>query len=107
MAEDPGRPEHKPRLGRGLAALLGATQEDGDAPIARGARQAPIEFLKPNPRNPRKRFDDAELDELAASIKERGVIQPILVARYPARRGRLRDRRRRAPLAGRPARRPA
>jgi ParB family chromosome partitioning protein len=83
MAEDLGRPEHRPRLGRGLAALLGATQEDGDAPIARGARRAPIEFLKPNPRNPRKRFDDSELDELSASIKERGVIQPILVRAVP------------------------
>ena len=83
MAEDLGRSEHRPRLGRGLAALLGATQDDGEAPIARGARHAPIEFLKPNPRNPRKRFDDAELDELAASIKERGIIQPILVRAVP------------------------
>ena len=72
-----------------------------------GGRRAPIEFLKPNPRNPRKRFDDAELDELAASIKERGVIQPILVRAVPRVAGRLRDRRRRAALAGRPARRPA
>jgi ParB family transcriptional regulator, chromosome partitioning protein len=39
----------------------------------------PIEFLKPNPRNPRRVFEDAELEELAASIRERGVIQPILV----------------------------
>ena len=49
------------------------------AELARGARQAPIEFLRPNPRNPRKRFDDSELDELAASIKERGIIQPVVV----------------------------
>ncbi len=46
-------------------------------------RRAPIEFLRPNPRNPRKRFDAEELDELAASIKERGVIQPILVRAIP------------------------
>ena len=39
----------------------------------------PIEFLKPNPRNPRRNFSDAELDELAASIKERGIIQPVVV----------------------------
>jgi ParB family transcriptional regulator, chromosome partitioning protein len=83
MAEDPGRSEHKPRLGRGLAALLGATQEDVEASVARGARKTPIEFLKPNPRNPRKRFDDVELDELAGSIKERGVIQPILARAIP------------------------
>ena len=49
-------------------------------PKSRAAtRQTPIEFLRPNPRNPRKRFDDAELDELAASIKERGIIQPVVV----------------------------
>ena len=53
-------------------------------PNSRAARdRTPIEFLRPNPRNPRKRFDDAELDELAASIKERGVIQPIVVRAIP------------------------
>ena len=83
MAEDVGRTEHRPRLGRGLAALLGAPQDDADGAAPRGARKAPIEFLRPNPRNPRKRFDDAELDELAGSIKERGVIQPILVRAIP------------------------
>jgi ParB family chromosome partitioning protein len=83
MAEDSGRSEHKPRLGRGLAALLGATQDDGDQPVARGVRKAPIEFLRPSPHNPRKRFDDADLDELANSIRERGIIQPILVRAIP------------------------
>jgi ParB family chromosome partitioning protein len=39
----------------------------------------PIEYLRPNPRNPRKNFSDAELEELAASIKERGIIQPVVV----------------------------
>src|SRR5271169_1390827 len=78
MAEDAARTEHRPRLGRGLAALLGAAPEEPEA-LARGAHKAPIEFLRPNPRNPRKRFDDAELEELAASIKERGIIQPIVV----------------------------
>ncbi len=78
MAEDLSRSDHRPRLGRGLAALLGTTP-DLDASAPRGVRKAPIEFLRPNPRNPRKRFDEAELEELAASIRERGVIQPILV----------------------------
>ncbi|WP_395665271.1 ParB/RepB/Spo0J family partition protein [Methylocella sp.] len=68
----------RPRLGRGLAALIGEG-EDAAQPRARGAKKAPIEFLRPNPRNPRKNFDDAELDDLAASIREKGVIQPILV----------------------------
>src|SRR5271165_848243 len=84
MAEDAARTEHRPRLGRGLAALLGAAPEEPEAvAMARGARKAPIEFLRPNPRNPRKRFDDIELDELAASIRERGVIQPVLVRAIP------------------------
>ena len=84
MAEDAARTEHRPRLGRGLAALLGAASEEPEASVlSRGARKAPIEFLRPNPRNPRKRFDDAELEELTASIRERGVIQPILVRAIP------------------------
>jgi ParB family chromosome partitioning protein len=84
MAEDTARTEHRPRLGRGLAALLGAASDEPEAgALARGARKAPIEFLRPNPRNPRKRFDEAELEELTASIRERGVIQPILVRAVP------------------------
>ena len=54
------------------------------AEFAGGGRRVPIEFLRPSPRNPRKRFDDGELDELAASIKERGVIQPIVVRAIPS-----------------------
>ncbi len=85
MAEDAARPsEVRPRLGRGLAALLGDVAEDasgGDR--SRAQRKTPIEFLRPNPRNPRKNFDEAELEELAASIKERGVIQPILARSIP------------------------
>ena len=68
------------RLGRGLAALMGDVGEEtqgGDA--ARKPRRAPIENLTANPRNPRRNFTDVELNELAASIKERGIIQPIVV----------------------------
>ena len=82
MAEDAARIENRPRLGRGLAALLGGANPQ-HSETARGARQTPIEFLRPNPRNPRKRFDDAELDELSASIKERGIIQPVVVRAIP------------------------
>jgi len=68
------------RLGRGLAALIGDAAEETPAPeTGRKPRRAPIENLKPNPRNPRKAFTDAELDELASSIRERGIIQPIVV----------------------------
>ena len=75
MAED-GRS----RLGRGLAALIGDVgDETRVVERARNARKAPIEHLRPNPRNPRRMFKVEELDELAASIKERGIIQPIVV----------------------------
>jgi ParB family chromosome partitioning protein len=51
--------------------------------MSRTIQKAPIEFLRPNPRNPRKTFSEGDLDELAASIRERGVIQPILVRIVP------------------------
>ncbi|MCW2274120.1 ParB/RepB/Spo0J family partition protein [Rhodoblastus acidophilus] len=69
----------RPRLGRGLAALIGenlpANSPAGPSP----QRTAPIEFLRPNPRNPRQHFSDESLHELAESIRERGIIQPIVV----------------------------
>jgi ParB family transcriptional regulator, chromosome partitioning protein len=68
------------RLGRGLAALIGDVgEETSGADTGRKPRRAPIENLRPNPRNPRRMFTDAELDELAGSIRERGIIQPIVV----------------------------
>lgn len=71
--------EARSRLGRGLAALIGDGDHLATAGAGRGQRRAPIEFLRPNPRNPRTAFAEAELAELAASIKEKGVIQPIVV----------------------------
>ena len=103
MAED-GRS----RLGRGLAALIGDVGDETKVvERARGARKAPIEFVKANPRNPRRNFADEELDELAASIKERGIIQPIVVRAHQGHDRPVRDRRRRAALARGAARRPA
>ncbi len=69
------------RLGRGLASLIGDVgDESTSAPDAsRKPRKAPIESLKANPRNPRRDFTEAELAELSDSIKERGIIQPIVV----------------------------
>lgn len=79
MAED-----NRPRLGRGLAALIGDYDDESSAiERARGQRRVPIEFLRPNPRNPRKNFGDPELEDLANSIRERGIIQPILVRTIP------------------------
>ena len=75
MAED-GRS----RLGRGLAALIGDVGDETKVvERGRGARKAPIEFVKANPRNPRRNFSDEELGELADSIRQRGIIQPIVV----------------------------
>jgi ParB family chromosome partitioning protein len=75
MAED-GRS----RLGRGLAALIGDVgEETKSTERSRSTRKAPIELVKANPRNPRRNFSEGELDELSASIKERGIIQPIVV----------------------------
>jgi ParB family chromosome partitioning protein len=68
------------RLGRGLASLMGEVAEESPAAeVSRKPRKAPIENLVANPRNPRRAFTEAELAELTASIKERGIIQPIVV----------------------------
>jgi ParB family transcriptional regulator, chromosome partitioning protein len=76
MAEETGRS----RLGRGLAALIGDVGDETAAmERARGQRRVPVEFLRPNPRNPRRQFVEVELADLTDSIREKGIIQPILV----------------------------
>ena len=74
------------RLGRGLAALLGeqewpgeADGTGGDGVPARPSRRVPIERLHPAPGQPRRKFPQEELRALANSIKQKGVLQPILV----------------------------
>lgn len=57
------------------------------APAPVGVRMAPIESLKPNPDQPRKIFDREDLEELAASIRDKGVLQPILVRSHPKEDG--------------------
>jgi ParB family transcriptional regulator, chromosome partitioning protein len=74
VAEEAGRS----RLGRGLAALMGDVGAESAVERPRGQRKIPTSSLQPNPRNPRRIFSDAELDELAASLRERGLIQPIV-----------------------------
>ncbi|UZE49536.1 ParB/RepB/Spo0J family partition protein [Rhodopseudomonas sp. P2A-2r] len=72
--------EARSRLGRGLASLIGDVGgEAAHMERPRAQRKVPIEFLKANPRNPRRHFSDAELGELSDSIKQHGVIQPIVV----------------------------
>jgi len=70
----------KRRLGRGLAALIGDDVIEAASPEeTRGLRHLPIEMLHSNPNNPRKQFRDEELEDLAKSIREKGLLQPIVV----------------------------
>ena len=70
-------------LGRGLSALMAdVAQPDTDAStgaMAGGGQQAPIESIHPNPDQPRRRFSKENLEELANSIREKGVLQPLIV----------------------------
>jgi ParB family transcriptional regulator, chromosome partitioning protein len=78
MSEDIAPKRRAPGLGRGLSALLGdagSTQE----PANEGIREVPITDVFPDPEQPRRHFDEDGLDELAASIASRGILQPIVV----------------------------
>lgn len=79
-------PASKSRLGRGLASLVGDTGQQsapgGNAKPLPGhgeQRMVPIDRVNPSPFNPRKTFDTKELDELSESIREKGLVQPIVV----------------------------
>jgi ParB family transcriptional regulator, chromosome partitioning protein len=72
--------EARSRLGRGLASLIGDVGNESSAEQRpQGQRRIPTVALRPNARNPRRVFANDELDELAASLRERGIIQPIVV----------------------------
>src|SRR5690606_6130332 len=71
--------EARSRLGRGIASLIGDAGAAPGLERPRAARRVPVAFLKANPNNPRRHFADAEIEELAASIRQRGLIQPIVV----------------------------
>jgi ParB family transcriptional regulator, chromosome partitioning protein len=66
-------------LGRGLSALIPGAPEAGEA--STGLLEVPANAISPNPKQPRSRFDDVTLAELAASIREVGILQPIVVRR--------------------------
>ena len=66
-------------LGRGLGALI--PQKEPVAQQSTGLAQVPVEQISPNPYQPRKAFNDASIEELARSIREHGVVQPLVVSR--------------------------
>ena len=86
MAEEGGRS----RLGRGLAALIAdssAQMPTSPAPEARDRRRVRHADVRPNPNNPRRTFVDEDLTDLSNSIREKGIIQPIVVRPAPGRAG--------------------
>jgi len=83
--------EKPSRLGRGLAALIGdmAPPEASRVtqfPSPTGPRRVAVDLIGPNPNNPRRDFDPGQLEELTASIREKGVMAPLLVRPSPSRR---------------------
>lgn len=79
--------EKKRGLGRGLSALMGEARAEAEAQETGQPRRAdlrvPIEKLRPNPDQPRRSFGQDALEELAASVREKGVIQPLIVRENP------------------------
>jgi ParB family transcriptional regulator, chromosome partitioning protein len=72
----------KPGMGRGLGAILSVSTE-GVKDSEEELRELPVELIVPNPKQPRRRFDQESLDSLAGSLGERGVLQPVLVRPRP------------------------
>jgi ParB family transcriptional regulator, chromosome partitioning protein len=70
----------KRRLGRGLAALIGDdSSEESVVQDIRSLRHVPVELLHPNPNNPRKHFAEDDLENLAKSLRDKGLLQPLVV----------------------------
>lgn len=78
-------PSGKPArgLGRGLSSLLGETAPKKDTAAPAAPNEVPIELIRRNPDQPRKTFDDVELEALAQSIRTHGILQPIMVRPMP------------------------
>jgi ParB family transcriptional regulator, chromosome partitioning protein len=75
-------PEPQRGMGRGLAAILSISEAGARADAAE-LRDVAVELIRPNPDQPRKRFDEATLAALSESVAERGVLQPVLVRPRP------------------------
>jgi ParB family chromosome partitioning protein len=73
---------HKKVLGRGLGALIPQRQEaPADSHATQGLAEIPISQIQPNPFQPRKTFNEASIDELARSVRQHGIVQPLVVTR--------------------------
>jgi ParB family chromosome partitioning protein len=75
-------------MGRGLEAILSVSSAS-QAEAGEELREVPVELISPNPRQPRRRFDEEALNALAGSLGERGVLQPVLVRPKPGGRYEL------------------
>lgn len=76
----------RPGLGKGLSALIPGNEDDSgklSQTTTQGVIQVPVELIKPNPQQPRQNMDEDSLNDLAASISEHGIIQPLIVSRDP------------------------
>lgn len=83
------KPERR-GLGRGLSALMadiGADKDSADAKPRRAEMFVPVELIEPNPNQPRRDFPREALEELAASIREKGIIQPLIIRYNPRKSG--------------------
>lgn len=77
-------PPRRTSLGRGLSALFGeATEEEAGVEMSRAPKPVPVEFVHPGRYQPRRRFDEETLSGLVDSIREKGILQPLLVRRDP------------------------
>jgi ParB family chromosome partitioning protein len=70
-------------LGRGLDALLGEQEPEGEEGGGEGVRTIPVDMIRPGPYQPRKRMDEEALQELAESIRSQGIVQPVVVRERP------------------------
>ena len=78
----------KKALGRGLGALIPTRATEAPPPVA-GLAEVPVDQISPNPYQPRKSFNEASIEELARSVREHGIVQPLVVTRVGDRKYRL------------------
>jgi ParB family chromosome partitioning protein len=79
--------KQRERLGRGLGALLGEYVPESTHDVGAGQKKVPVATIAPNPFQPRREFAEEELEDLTSSMRENGLLQPIVVRPSPAERG--------------------